>query len=91
MAQAESQLAVQIIVDPPSCPSNPSLPPIPSSSLFVCSLSFPCLGASPITRGQEGVVPPKTGYDRRRRGRVSRVWDMHNEVHAGRKERTVLK
>eukprot|EP00959_Pyramimonas_sp_CCMP1952_P101150 2116146-Pyramimonas_sp.AAC.1 len=33
------------------CPSNPSLPQIPSSSFFVFSFSFPYVGVSP----QKGV------------------------------------
>eukprot|EP00959_Pyramimonas_sp_CCMP1952_P239951 5014466-Pyramimonas_sp.AAC.1 len=77
MAQAESPLAAQIIVLPPSCP------PFPSSDPFVLILpryllSFVFKGiANHAWQGMN--IPLERGYDRRRKGRVSRVWDMQTE------------
>ena len=59
----------------------PSLPVLfPSSvSLSACSClhPLPVLGAAPTTRGMKRKIYPQWGYDRRRRGRESRVWDIH--------------
>eukprot|EP00959_Pyramimonas_sp_CCMP1952_P084333 1764019-Pyramimonas_sp.AAC.1 len=77
MAQAESPLAAQVIV------IFLLAPPPPSSDPFVLilpryALPLDCKGFA--DRAWQGMnIPPKKGYDRRRRGRVSRVWDMHIE------------
>ena len=68
--------------DVPRCPyslPSRSLSSWPSLSLSSCSClhPLPVLGAAPTTRGRKGRYTPKRGYDRRRRGRVSRVWDIH--------------
>eukprot|EP00959_Pyramimonas_sp_CCMP1952_P088707 1856139-Pyramimonas_sp.AAC.1 len=75
MAQAESPFAEQTIVLPPSCPSSLFLRPL--------GLHSPPLSVTPLFKGftnrtwQGMSVPPKRGCDRKRRGRVSRVWDVH--------------
>eukprot|EP00959_Pyramimonas_sp_CCMP1952_P122360 2557851-Pyramimonas_sp.AAC.1 len=58
-------------------------PPLPSYDPFVLIpprnvLPFVVKGFANHAR-QGMTIPPKGGYDRRRRGRVSRVWDMHIE------------
>ena len=69
---------------PSSSPLAPSLlPPFPHSfpprSPFLLSPCSSCFrGCANYTWQVKKIYPPK-GYDRRRRGRVSRVWDIHVE------------
>ena len=72
------------------CPSLPVLPAFPFSFLLAFSFSLFLLlsPSSSCSRGcanytwQERKIYPPKGYDRRRRGRVSRVWDIHAGWHA---------
>eukprot|EP00959_Pyramimonas_sp_CCMP1952_P382172 8007983-Pyramimonas_sp.AAC.1 len=77
MAQAELPLAAQIVVLPPPCPSPPFLRSLRPRSP---PLSFTFVVNGFTRRAWQGMsAPPNRGYDRRRRGRVSSVWDMHIE------------
>ena len=82
LAPAGAPRCLSPAFDVPRCPyslPSRSLSSWPSLSLSSCSClhPLPVLGAAPATRGRKGRYTPQWGYDRRRRGRVSRVWVIH--------------
>ena len=69
-------LLISFVLHPPPSLPLPSSLPSPTPFLLALPSSFPLFrGCANYTWQVKKIYPPK-GYDRRRRGRVSRVWDI---------------